>query len=93
MKKIIDFIKGFFSEDSKASSMRLLSFMMFFVATFYLFYSFKHLIGNIDDVNLYVVLLHVLQNVLNFAYAFFPKVLQKKFEEVDMNKITGKKDV
>jgi len=86
--KILEFL----SENSKASTMRLMSILMFFVAVFYLFFSFSQLMTNIKDVSMWVVILHIGQNLINFSFAFFPKLLQKKFEEVDLNKITGKKD-
>lgn len=87
-KKILNKISDFLSESSRASLMRLMSILMFFIAAFYLFFSFKNLMINSDEINMWMVILHLGQNTINFAFAFFPKLLQKKFEQIDINKLT-----
>jgi divalent metal cation (Fe/Co/Zn/Cd) transporter len=89
MKK--DFIKDLLSESNKASTIRLMSILMFAVATFYLFYSYHDLINNTEEITMWVVILHIGQNLINYLFAFFPKIIQKKFEQVDINKISGNK--
>lgn len=92
MKKIIEEIKELLSEGSKASMMRLMSIIMLGIAIWFLFFSYKILFKSEVDMGWPVVVLLILQNLINFAFAFFPKLIQKKFEQVDINKILKKDD-
>jgi hypothetical protein len=85
-------ISEFFSEGSKASIMRLMSMVMLVVAIWFLFFSYDVLFHSEMDMNWPLVVLLALQNLINFSFAFFPKLIQKKFEQVDVNKILDKND-
>lgn len=92
LKKIGQEIIELFSENSKASMMRLMSIVMLIVAIKFLFFSYEILFEKETDISWPVVVLLSAQNLLNFGFAFFPKLIQKKFEQINVNKILNKND-
>lgn len=90
MERITKFLENLFSEESKASTIRVMSLIMLIIAIWFLFFSYNILFESTMEIGWPVVVLLILQNLINFSFAFFPKIIQKKFEQVDVNKILDK---
>jgi len=72
MRKIFDFFK----ETTRASMMRLMSFI---VLGFAIYFSFD-IISVAAELEADILKLLVIHNVILYGFAFFPKVIQKIFE-------------
>lgn len=77
---ILDWVFDFFGETSKSSMMRLLSFVMFWIATIAMFRIIKIIELNVRIIDKSILWILVLFVVILYGLSLFPKVIQKLIE-------------